>query len=271
MKRILAMVLASVIVVSSPAAIAYAEDGSKSVTAKDIEALQKEIAALNDTNKELNQKIEMLTEAVKAKDTNITINNNPTITNSPTNTNSPSNTNSFSPTNTNTNTNKNDQKISGSGGNNGGGSGKGSGSSSTSHSSTSATGDTNANYVDYNGCRCYPVKKIELNGAKSNATFLVSAPDGGTVTNAKGLAKDLGGELVNTVSTSAPGVSFATAKVNFFVEGVTDSDTIAVYQLQNGKWVQLTVYEVRKDHVVINMTKHGVLAFIRVPAVATTG
>ena len=107
MKRILAMVLASVIVVSSPAAIAYAEDGSKSVTAKDIEALQKEIAALNDTNKELNQKIEMLTEAVKAKDTNITINNNPTITNSPTNTNSPSNTNSFSPTNTNTNTNKN--------------------------------------------------------------------------------------------------------------------------------------------------------------------
>ena len=146
----------------------------------------------------------------------------------------------------------------GSGGGSSGGSGRGSGSQ----------GASNSAY--YNGSIIYPVRKIEINGVKSNATFMVAQPDGGTMTSANNLAASLGGNLINAVVTSSPGVNFATARVNFFVGGVTDNDTIAVYQLQNGKWVQLSVSEIRKDHVIVNMTRHGVIVFIRVPALATT-
>ncbi len=143
----------------------------------------------------------------------------------------------------------------------GGGSGGGGGSSAGKADNAS----------NYNGSVIYPVKKIEINGVKSNATFMVATPDGGTVTSARELAARLGGSLINTVTTSSPGVTFATAKVNFFVGGVVDHDNIAVYQLVGKTWTQLPVSEIRKDHVIVNMTQHGTLAFIRVPALATTG
>ena len=261
MKRILAMVLASVIVVSSPT-VAFAEDGSKSITAKDVEALQNEI-------KGLQREIDILTEAVKAKESNITITNDPTFNNNPTFNNDAKNTNNNNPKQTVTNNNnpKIEIRVNSDGKSGGGGSSSGGGGGSTAQ--VTVTNDGTSNYVDYNGSRCYSVRKIELNGVKTNATFMLAAPDGGTVSSAKELAAGLGGNLVNTVSTSAPGVNFATARVNFFISGVTDNDTIAVYQLQGGKWVQLSVSEIRKDHVIVNMTKHGVLAFVRVPALAT--
>ena len=259
-KKILALVMASVMVVSS-STVAFAEDGSKSVTAKDIEQLQNEINSLN-------KQIEILTAAIKAKETNITINNDNKDTNTNNNENKPTNNNNSSASNNNQNTNTQNQDVNGLlfPINKGGSGGGGGSSSSRVTSSTEQVG----NYVNYNGYLCYPVKKIEINGAKSNATFMVSAPDGGTVSSAKELAASLGGTLINTVSTSSPGVNFATAKVNFFVDGVVDNDTIAVFQLQNGKWVQLTVSEIRKEHVFVNMTRHGVIAFIRVPALAST-
>ncbi len=269
-KKILALIMASVMVVSS-STVAFAEDGSKSVTAKDIEQLQNEIDSLN-------KQIEILTEVIKAQKTEITINNdnndtnnnNPTNTNEnkPTNTNNPTNNNNSTASNNNQNTNTQNQYNGVTNpGKGGGSSSSGSGGSSR---VTSSTTEQVGNYVNYNGSLCYPVKKIEINGAKSNATFMVAAPDGGTVSSAKELAASLGGSLINTVTTSSPGVNFATAKVNFFVDGVVDNDNIAVYQLQNGKWVQLSVSEIRKEHVFVNMTRHGVLAFIRVPALAST-
>ncbi len=263
MKRILALCMASVLMVSS-SMVVFAEDGSKSVTAKDIEELKNEINSLQ-------KEIDILTQVVKAKETNVTITNDPTFNNNPTFNNDAKNTNNNNPklTTTNNNNPKIDIDINtGSSKNNGGGSGGGGGSSSG--ASTAIVMDSGSNCVSYNGCRCYPVKKIELNGVKSNATFMVASPDGGTMSSAKELAAGVGGNLLNAVATSAPGVNFATARVNFFVEGVTDNDCIAVYQLQNGKWVQLTVSEIRKDHVIVNMTQHGVLAFIRVPALAST-
>ena len=89
------------------------------------------------------------------------------------------------------------------------------------------------------------------------------------MTSATSLAAQVGGSLVNCINTSSPGVSFANAKVNFFVSGVQAGDNIAVYQSQNGKWVQIPVLEIRQDHVVVNLTRHGTLAFVRVPALAT--
>ncbi len=128
---------------------------------------------------------------------------------------------------------------------------------------------SSGNYVNFSGTMTYQGGKIEINGGRSNATFTIKAPAGGTITSAASLAARVGGSLVSCIETSSPGVAFNTAKVNFYVAGVQAGENIAVYQAQGRDWVQLPVVEIRKDHVVVNMTRHGSLAFIRVPAMAT--
>ena len=50
--------------------------------------------------------------------------------------------------------------------------------------------------------------------------------------------------------------------------GVTAGQNIQVYQYDyaNGQWISVAVAEVREDHVVVDMTSLGVLAFFEVPA-----
>ena len=221
MKRLLAVVLASVMLVSS-SVVCFAADGttgdaqnlegSGSPSADDIEEIKREI-------EEMSKQIADLTRAVKAKQT-IVINN-------------------------------------GGGGSSGGGGGR------------PSAPAANNNIVSYGSNIVYQGGKIEINGGRSNVTFTITAPNGGAMTSATSLAAQVGGSLVNCVNTSSPGVSFANAKVNFFVSGVQAGDNIAVYQSQNGKWVQIPVLEIRQDHVVVNLTRHGTLAFVRVPALAT--
>lgn len=124
------------------------------------------------------------------------------------------------------------------------------------------------NAVAYGGNIVGQGGHVEINGGKSNVTFIVGVPDGGTMTSAANLASSLKGSLVNCVTVTST-VAFKTAKVNFYVTGVTIGDNIAVYQVQNGQWVQLPTAEIRQDHVVVNMTKYGTIAFIRVPVLAS--
>ena len=148
----------------------------------------------------------------------------------------------------------------------GGGSSNNSGGGSGSSSTTPSGG---SNYVNFGGNITYQGGKIEINGGRSNVTFTIKAPASGTVSSAASLAGKVGGSLVSCIETSSPGVAFSTAKVNFYVSGVQAGENIAVYQNQNGTWVQLPVVEIRKDHVVVNMSRHGSLAFVRVPVMAT--
>ncbi|WP_034446312.1 hypothetical protein [Butyrivibrio sp. AE2032] len=146
---------------------------------------------------------------------------------------------------------------------------KGGGGSSSSSSTPPAPPTSSGNSVSYGGTVAYQGGKVEINGGRSNVTFTIKAPSGGVMTSANSLATRLGGSLLTCINTSSPGVAFSNAKVNFFVSGVTNADNIAVYQNQNGTWVQLVVSEVRQDHVVVNLSKHGDIAFIRVPVLAT--
>ena len=211
MKKIIALVVASALLVSSSitvCAATYVEkpEGSQSVTAEDIAKLQDKIDKLN-------KKIDKLTKAVNAG----------------------------SSSNGSSNGGKSDA-----------------GNAALQRNNAVAWGD---NIVAQGG-------HVELNGGKSNVTFVLHAVSGGTLTSANSLANSVNGVLINCVETSSPGVSFSNAKANFYVRGVVDGDTIAAYQLQGKKWVQVTVAEVRKDHVVVNLTRHGALAFVRVQAVA---
>lgn len=129
-------------------------------------------------------------------------------------------------------------------------------------SRNNAIGDGYGGYIAQGG-------HVQINGGKSNVTFTLAAPTSGVLSSANQYASSVGGTLLHCVTTSSPGVSFKTATVNFTVTGVYANDTIAVYQLQGKNWVQVLVSSVTDNHVTVNLTQHGPLAFVRVAAVAT--
>ena len=108
---------------------------------------------------------------------------------------------------------------------------------------------------------------VVINGAPSNVIFFLTKPSAAAVSSAKNQAAALGGKVLNVLGTTSQAVGrFSSAQVNFYAKGVKAGQLIKVYQLVNGEWVELTVAEIREDHVVVDMTSHGTLAFIEVPA-----
>lgn len=109
---------------------------------------------------------------------------------------------------------------------------------------------------------------VIINGAPSNQTFSVLKPADGVVGAAKNYASTLGGKVLNVAEIDAS-VGFNTATVTFYMPGVTVANNIKVVQLTNAKnlqWSEVTVAEVRADHVVVDLTSLGNIAFIEVPA-----
>lgn len=107
--------------------------------------------------------------------------------------------------------------------------------------------------------------KVIINGAPSNQTFSVLKPADGAIPYAQTYASSIGGKTLNVVEIDAA-VSFSTATVNFYMPGVTAGSNIKVVQLDGAAWKDLEVAEIRADHVVVNMTSRGTIAFIQVPA-----
>ena len=108
---------------------------------------------------------------------------------------------------------------------------------------------------------------VIINGVPSNQTFSVLKPSTDNVNLAKSQAAALGGTVLNVAQISASMTGFDTATVNFYLQGIKAGQNIKVYQLVDGQWVELTITEIRDDHVVVDMTSLGTLAFIEVPAV----
>lgn len=108
---------------------------------------------------------------------------------------------------------------------------------------------------------------VIINGAPSNQTFSVLKVLSGHTDSAKAQAASVGGRVLNVARIDAS-VYFDTATVNFYMPGVKTGQNIQVYQYDyaNGQWTGVAVAEVREDHVVVDMTSLGVLAFIEVPA-----
>lgn len=108
---------------------------------------------------------------------------------------------------------------------------------------------------------------VIINGAPSNVTFQLVKPTATVVKSAKAEATALGGKVLNVFGTKSTVGKFSTARVNFYLKGVKAGQNIKVFQLVKGEWVEVTVSEIRADHVVVDLTAHGTLAFIEVPAV----
>ena len=106
---------------------------------------------------------------------------------------------------------------------------------------------------------------VIINGAPSNQVFSVLKPTLADVRAAKTFAAALGGKVLNVVQVQASVQGFETARVNFYLKGVTAGQNIKVFQVINGQLLELEVAEIRADHVVVDMTALGTLAFIEAP------
>ncbi|MCM1134416.1 MAG: hypothetical protein NC400_02470 [Clostridium sp.] len=104
---------------------------------------------------------------------------------------------------------------------------------------------------------------VVLDGKTSNVNFAIQKPALGYVDLAKAQAAAVGGTVLNVVNPTTTAV-FETATVNFYMPGVTAEQNIQVYQYIDKQWVSLNVAEVRADHVVVDMTSLGTLAFVAV-------
>ncbi|MBR5361230.1 MAG: hypothetical protein IK123_10110, partial [Lachnospiraceae bacterium] len=110
--------------------------------------------------------------------------------------------------------------------------------------------------------------EIISNGNANGAGIHFASPSSAILTSASRHAGSIGGTLLQCVTTSSLGITLRNATVNFPVQGVYANDSIVAYQLQGNEWVQLSVISVLDNHVNVNLTQHGPVAFIRVAAVA---
>lgn len=107
---------------------------------------------------------------------------------------------------------------------------------------------------------------VIINGAPSNQVFSVLKPTRENVSSAKLFAAGQSGKILNVVRISASINGFRTAQVNFYMKGVTAGQNIKVFQIVNGRWLEVDVIEIRDDHVVVEMTSLGTLAFLEMPS-----
>ena len=107
---------------------------------------------------------------------------------------------------------------------------------------------------------------VIINGAPSNQVFTVLKPIAAVVNSAKTFAASLGGRVLTVAHVKASVSGFRTAQVNFYMKGIKAGQNIKVFQIVNGRWLEVDVIEIRDDHVVVEMTSLGTLAFVEMPS-----
>lgn len=108
---------------------------------------------------------------------------------------------------------------------------------------------------------------IVIDGTVTNERFELTKPTKTDVALGKQLAESLNGlKFLSVVGTKGTRKDFNSAIVNFYVKGIKEGTSIVCYELVDNKWVLVPVLQVYKDHVIVNMAKHGKLMFYEVPA-----
>lgn len=106
--------------------------------------------------------------------------------------------------------------------------------------------------------------KLVIGGVKTRATFVMSETTSAKVESAKSLGNQIGGSVKNVVETYAPGVRFGTCQVDFKVYGCKSGDIYKVYQLGGkGTWNEVQVDDIHDGHVVCTVSRPGTFAFFK--------
>lgn len=96
-----------------------------------------------------------------------------------------------------------------------------------------------------------------VDGKETNMTAVIDKVDKAYVDSVR---KAVEGTVLNVVKVTFPAKE---ATVNFYMPGVKADDKITAVQWVDGEWIEIAIAEVRADHVILNMTQNGVVAFIR--------
>ena len=107
---------------------------------------------------------------------------------------------------------------------------------------------------------------VIINGAPSNQVFTLLKPTSAIVDSAKKFSENWGGRVLTVARVKASVSGFKTAQVNFYMKGIKAGQNIKVFQINNGRWLEVDVIEIRDDHVVVEMTSTGTLAFVEMPS-----
>ena len=102
--------------------------------------------------------------------------------------------------------------------------------------------------------------KIIVNGVATNMTVILRKVDAATVKAAKTAAT---GKILNLVNAKLPVAKGNTVTVNFYVKGLVGTENVTVFQYVDGAWVQVTVKEIRADHIVLDLTQSGPVMFVQ--------
>lgn len=123
---------------------------------------------------------------------------------------------------------------------------------------TSTPGVENAVAVGQGG-------KIIINGVATNLTATLSKVTKSVATDAKSQAAVLGGTLLNVLKVDFPGANYNVATINFYLKGLEAGKKVVAKQYVNGAWIDVEIVEVRAEHVVLNLTHSGAVAFVELP------
>lgn len=107
--------------------------------------------------------------------------------------------------------------------------------------------------------------KIIINGVATNLTATLAKVNKTVAADAVNQASALGGTLLNVLSVHIPGANYNVATINFYLKGLADGAKVAARQYVNGAWIDVEIVEVRADHVVLNLTGSGAVAFVALP------
>lgn len=102
--------------------------------------------------------------------------------------------------------------------------------------------------------------KIIVNGVATNMTVILRKVDAATVKAAKTAAT---GKILNLVNAKIPVAKGNTVTVNFYVKGLAGTENVTAFQYVDGAWVQVTVKEIRLDHIVLDLTQSGPVMFVQ--------
>ena len=71
-----------------------------------------------------------------------------------------------------------------------------------------------------------------------------------------------GGKLVNYFDVFLPTEDGNTVTVNFLVPRIKGGEALTVQQFVDGAWTSIAISEIRKDHVVLDLTRSGSIRFL---------
>lgn len=104
--------------------------------------------------------------------------------------------------------------------------------------------------------------KLIINGKESGITATFDKVDRSYVDSVR---TQTDGTVLNVVKIGLPladGIG-GVITTNFYMPGVASGDEITVVQYIDGVWVEAAVTEIRADHIVLNLDRSGVIAFVR--------